>query len=127
LFQDLGHEIALQIAAAAPTYVAREDVPADVVAKEEEIARAQALNEGKPAAVVEKMLAGRVNKFYKEACLLEQDFVKDSGKNIQAVINEAIAKIGEKITIRRFVRFVTGEGLEKRVDNLAEEVAKAVK
>jgi elongation factor Ts len=126
-FQDLGHEIALQIAAAAPTYVAREEVPADVVAKEEEIARAQALNEGKPAAVVEKMLAGRVNKFYKEACLLEQDFVKDSSKNVQAVVNEAIAKIGEKITVRRFVRFVTGEGLEKRVDNLAEEVAKAVK
>lgn len=126
-FQELGHDIALQIAASAPKYVTREEVDPAELAKEQEILRAQALNEGKPAAVVEKMLAGRINKFYKDVCLLDQDYVKDSSKNVQAVVNEAIAKIGEKISVRRFVRFVMGEGLEKRVDNLAEEVAKATK
>ena len=126
-FQELGHDIALQIAASAPKYVTREEVDPAELAKEQEILRAQALNEGKPEAVVEKMLAGRINKFYKDVCLLDQDYVKDSSKNVQAVVNEAIAKIGEKISVRRFVRFVMGEGLEKRVDNLAEEVAKATK
>lgn len=126
-FQELGHDIALQIAAAAPKYVSREEVPAEELAKEQEILRAQSLNEGKPAAVVEKMLVGRINKFYKEVCLLDQDYVKDNSKTIQAVINEAIAKIGEKITVRRFVRFVTGEGLEKKNENFAEEIAKATK
>lgn len=126
-FQELGHDIALQIAASAPKYVTREEVDPAELAKEQEILRAQALNEGKPEAVVEKMLAGRINKFYKDVCLLDQDYVKDSSKNVQAVVNEAIAKIGEKISVRRFVRFVMGEGLEKRVDNLAEEVAKSTK
>ena len=126
-FQELGHDIALQIAASAPKYVTREEVDPAELAKEQEILRAQALNEGKPEAVVEKMLAGRINKFYKDVCLLDQDYVKDSSKNVQAVVNEAIAKIGEKMSVRRFVRFVMGEGLEKRVDNLAEEVAKATK
>ncbi len=126
-FQELGHDIALQIAASAPKYVSREEVDANELAKEQEILRAQAINEGKPAAVVEKMLAGRINKFYQEVCLLDQAYVKDGSKNIQAVINEAIAKIGEKISVRRFTRYVMGEGLEKRVDNLAEEVAKATK
>ena len=124
-FQELGHDLCLQIAASAPQYVRREEVDPTQLAKEQEILRAQAINEGKPEAVVEKMLTGRINKFYKDVCLLNQDFVKESGKNVQTVINEAIAKIGEKISVRRFVRFVMGEGLEKKVDNLAEEVAKA--
>lgn len=124
-FQNLGHDICLQIAAAAPTYVSRDEVDPSHLAKEQEILRAQALNEGKPEAVVEKMLAGRINKFYKDVCLLDQEFVKDSGKTIQTVINEAIAVIGENITVRRFVRYVMGEGLQKKVDNLADEVAKA--
>lgn len=124
-FQELGHDLCLQIAASAPQYVRREEVDPTQLAKEQEILRAQAINEGKPEAVVEKMLTGRINKFYKDVCLLDQDFVKESGKNVQTVINEAIAKIGEKISVRRFVRFVMGEGLEKKVDNLAEEVAKA--
>lgn len=124
-FQELGHDLCLQIAASAPQYVCREEVDPTQLAKEQEILRAQAINEGKPEAVVEKMLTGRINKFYKDVCLLDQDFVKESGKNVQTVINEAIAKIGEKISVRRFVRFVMGEGLEKKVDNLAEEVAKA--
>lgn len=126
-FQELGHDIALQIAAAAPKYVSREEVDPAELAKEQDILRAQALNEGKPAAVVEKMLAGRINKFYKDVCLLDQEFVKDNSKTIQGVVNEAIAKIGEKITVRRFVRYVMGEGLEKRSENFAEEIAKATK
>ncbi len=124
-FQNLGHDLCLQIAASAPMYVSREEVDASHLAKEQEILRAQAINEGKPEAVVEKMLTGRINKFYKEVCLLDQDYVKDSGKSVQTVINEAIAVIGENISVRRFVRFVMGEGLQKKVDNLADEVAKA--
>lgn len=126
-FQELGHDIALQIAAAAPKYVSREEVDPAELAKEQDILRAQALNEGKPAAVVEKMLAGRINKFYKDVCLLDQEFVKDNSKTIQAVVTEATAKIGEKISVRRFVRYVMGEGLEKRSENFAEEIAKATK
>ncbi len=125
-FGELGHLLCLQVAAAAPKYVSRDQVDAAELEKETEILRAQALGEGKPEAVVEKMLAGRINKFYKEICLLDQEFVKEPGKTIQALINEYIAKIGEKITVRRFARYVMGEGLEKRVDNLAEEVAKQI-
>lgn len=124
-FQNLGHDLCLQIAASAPMYVSRDEVDASHLAKEQEILRAQAINEGKPEAVVEKMLTGRINKFYKEVCLLDQDYVKESGKSVQTVINEAIAVIGENISVRRFVRFVMGEGLQKKVDNLADEVAKA--
>ncbi len=126
-FQELGHDIALQIAAAAPKYVSREEVDPAELAKEQDILRAQALNEGKPAAVVEKMLAGRINKFYKDVCLLDQEFVKDNSKTIQSVVTEATAKIGEKISVRRFVRYVMGEGLEKKSENFAEEIAKATK
>ena len=126
-FQTLGHEIALQIAAAAPKYVRIEDVPAEEVEKEKEILKNQALNEGKPAQVVEKMVEGRVKKFYQDVCLLEQPFVKNPDMTIQSYINEKILQIGEKISIRRFVRFEMGEGLEKRNDNLAEEVEKQMK
>lgn len=85
---------------------------------------AQAKNEPnpKPAAVIEKMVEGRINKYYKEVCLLEQDYVKDSSKTVTALINEAVAAIGEKITVRRFVRYEMGEGLEKRQDNFAQEI-----
>ena len=102
-------------------------VPADVLEKEKEILRAQAINEGKPAAIVDKMVEGRVVKFYKDYCLLDQEFVKDSSKTIQTVLNEATLTIGEKITVRRFTRYEMGEGLEKRHDDLAEEVAKMSK
>lgn len=123
-FINLAKDIAMQIAAANPKYVTRAEVPADVLEKEKEILRAQALNEGKPAAIVERMVEGRVVKFYKDFCLLDQEFVKDSSKTIQDVLNEATLSIGEKISVRRFVRYEMGEGLEKRQDNLAEEVAK---
>lgn len=123
-FNALVKDIAMQIAAANPKYVSRDEVPADVLEKEKQILRAQAKNEGKPEAIIEKMVEGRVVKFYKDFCLLDQEFVKDSSKTIQAVLNEATMTIGEKITVRRFTRYEMGEGLEKRQDNLAEEVAK---
>lgn len=126
-FQNLVKDIAMQIAAAKPLYVTEAEVPAAALESEKEILKAQALNEGKPAAVVEKMVEGRIKKYYKDVCLMDQEFVKDSSKTISEVVNEAILAIGEKISIRRFVRYEMGEGLEKRVDNLAEEVAKMSK
>lgn len=123
-FQNLVKDIAMQIAAAKPLYVTEAEVPTEALDAEKEILKAQALNEGKPEAVVEKMVEGRIKKYYKDVCLLDQDFVKDSSKTVSQVINEAILSIGEKISVRRFTRYEMGEGLEKRVDNLAEEVAK---
>jgi len=123
-FQELGHDIAIHIAAANPKYVTVEEVDTAELEKEKEILKAQALNEGKPAAVVDKMVQGRIKKFYKEVVLLEQEFVKDPSKTISTLISDAINKIGEKISIRRFVRFQMGEGLEKRKDDFVEEVKK---
>lgn len=122
IFLDFCHDVALQIAAAKPTYVTIEEVDASALEKEKEILRAQAINEGKPEAVVEKMVEGRIKKYYKEVVLMEQEFVKDSEKTISALLNETVLKTGEKITIRRFTRYEMGEGLEKRNDNFAEEV-----
>jgi elongation factor Ts len=124
-FQSLVKDIAMQIAAAAPLYVRREEVPAAVVEKEMEIARAQAREQKKPDAIVEKIATGKVEKYFKEFCLMEQAFVKDDKKSIQEVVTEAVAKIGENIQIRRFTRYALGEGLEKKQENLAAEVAKA--
>ncbi|ACL63653.1 translation elongation factor Ts [Anaeromyxobacter dehalogenans 2CP-1] len=124
-FQGLVKEIAMQVAAASPRWVRREEVPADVVAKELEIAKAQAREQKKPEAILEKIATGKVEKFYSEFCLMEQAWVKDDKKKIQDVLTDAVAKIGENIQIRRFARFVLGEGLEKKQENLAEEVAKA--
>lgn len=123
-YKELVHNIAMHIAAANPLYLTPEEVPTAELEKEKEILRAQALNEGKPAAVVDKMVEGRVKKFYKEVCLLEQEYVKDPSKTIKDLITEATAKIGEKIAIRRFVRYELGEGIQKKQDNFAEEVAK---
>ena len=126
-FQSLCKDIAMQIAASNPKYVRREEVPADVIESERAIARQQAINEGKKPEFADKIVEGRLNKFYKDVCLMEQEFVKDPSMDITKVINEAILSIGEKINIRRFVRYEMGEGLEKRQDNLAEEVAKMMK
>ena len=123
-FQNLVKDIAMQIAAANPKYVREEEVDASELEHEKEILRAQALNEGKPAQIIEKMVEGRVKKYYEDVCLMNQPFVKDSSKTIKDVLTEATLKIGEKLSIRRFVRYELGEGLEKRNDNLAEEVAK---
>lgn len=122
-FRAFVRDIAMQVAAAKPEYVAREEVPADVVEKEKEILKAQALNEGKPEAVVEKMVVGRVEKFFKEICLLEQPFIKDPNTTVGKMLTDKIAKIGENISIRRFARFEMGEGLQKRSDDFAAEVA----
>ena len=126
-FKAFVKDIAMHIAAVAPKYVRREDVPAEVVEKEKETLKAQALNEGKPEAVVERMVEGRLNKFYSEICLLDQPFVKDPDKTVQELLTELIAKIGENIVIRRFARFERGEGIEKEEVDFAEEVMKQVK
>lgn len=121
-FKEFARDIAMQIAAASPQYVRREEVPAEAVEKEKEILKAQALNEGKPEKIVEKMVEGRISKFYEEYCLMEQPFVKDPDKTVSQLLNEKISTIGENISIRRFVRYELGEGLEKKVDNFVEEV-----
>ncbi|MDD2422457.1 MAG: translation elongation factor Ts [Heliobacteriaceae bacterium] len=118
----LCRDIAMQIAASKPEYVSREEVPAEVQEREKEILRVQALNEGKPAHIVDKMVIGRMDKFYKEACLMEQPFIKNPDQTVQGMVNEAIARIGENISVRRFVRFEMGEGLTKRQQDLAGEV-----
>ncbi|MFS0869688.1 translation elongation factor Ts [Paenibacillus xylanilyticus] len=125
-FKEFVKDIAMQIAAASPKYVTREEVPADELEKEKEILKAQALNEGKPEKIVEKMVEGRISKYYEEYCLMEQTFVKDPDKTISQLLNEKISQIGENISIRRFVRYELGEGLEKKVDNFVEEVMSQV-
>ncbi|MGE5590556.1 MAG: translation elongation factor Ts [Bacillota bacterium] len=122
-FRAFVHDVALQIAALKPQYVSKEEVPADVLEHEREILKAQATAEGKPAHIVDKMVEGRLEKFYKEVCLLEQPFVKDQDTTLGRILNELVAKIGEKISVRRFVRYEMGEGLEKRSDDFAAEVA----
>ena len=126
-FRSFVKDIAMQIAAMSPQYVRREEVPAEVVEKEKEILKAQAINEGKPEHIAEKMVAGRLEKFFNEVCLLEQPFIKDSDKTVEQVLKEKIALIGENINIRRFVRFEKGEGLEKKEENFADEVMKQIK
>ncbi len=121
-FKAFVRDIAMHIAATNPNYIRREEVAQDEVEKERQILTQQALNEGKPEKIVAKMVEGRLDKFYKEICLLEQPFVKDPDKTVDQLVKEQIAKIGENINIRRFVRFELGEGLEKKVDNFVEEV-----
>ncbi len=126
-FKELAKDIAMHIAAAKPEYLSSEEVPADIIENERNILRAQALNEGKPEKIVDKMVEGRVAKFYKDVCLVEQPFVKDSDKTISQLITEKVAKIGENISIRRFVRYELGEGMAKKEDNFADEVASMMK
>ncbi len=121
-FKDFVRDIAMQIAATNPTYLNREDVPEEVIEHEKEILREQALNEGKPEKIVERMVEGRLKKFYEENVLLDQKFVKDTDKTIEELVKEQIASIGENVKIRRFARFEMGEGIEKKEENFAEEV-----
>ena len=135
-FQNLARDIAMQIAAVNPTYLNREEVPAEVIEHEKQVLLEQAKAEAeedvkagrkpKPEAVLEKMVNGRIEKYYKENCLMEQVFIKDSDKTITDLINENIATIGENINIRRFVRFELGEGIEKREDDFVAEVMASV-
>ena len=122
-FKTFYHDVALQIAAAKPSFVKKEEVPAENLAKEREILRAQALNEGKPEKIVDKMVDGRIQKYYKEVCLVEQPFVKDGDKSIAQLTAEVAKEIGANINIVSFERFERGEGIEKRQDNFAEEIA----
>lgn len=126
-FRRMVRDIAMQIAAMKPIWVAKTDVPAEELEKERLIVRNQALNEGKPEKIVDKIVEGRLSKFYEENCLLEQPYVKDDTKTIGMLVKEMIAAIGENISIRRFVRFEMGEGLQKKEENFAEEVMKQIK
>jgi elongation factor Ts len=125
-FRSFVRDLAMHIAAASPIYVKREDVPPEALDKEKEILRNQALNEGKPEKIVDKMVEGRISKYYEEFILMEQQFIKDPDKTISQLLNEKISQIGENISIRRFVRFGLGEGLEKKQENFAEVVMSQV-
>lgn len=122
-FKTYYHDVALQIAAAKPSVVRKEEVPSDNLNKEREILRAQALNEGKPEKIVDKMVEGRIEKYYKEVCLLEQPFVKDGDKSVGQLTAEVAKEIGANLKVVSFERFERGEGIEKRQDNFAEEIA----
>ncbi|KAF0215691.1 MAG: elongation factor [Geobacteraceae bacterium] len=124
-FQAFVKDIAMHIAAASPQAVRREEVPADIIEREKEIYRAKAKETGKPDNIIEKIVEGQVNKFYADICLLEQPFVKDPDKTVQTYLNETIAAIGENISVRRFCRFVLGEGIAKKESDFAAEVAAA--
>lgn len=127
VFQQLVKDIAMHIAAAEPRYVSRDEVPAEALEKEREIALAQARNDpknaNKPDSVLEKIVEGRLNKFYEETVLADQPFVKDPSKTVGELVGEKIGSIGEKISIRRFARFKMGEGIEKRSADFTDEVA----
>lgn len=126
-FAALVKNIAMHIAAMNPPYVRREDVSAEEVEREEKIFKTQALESGKPENIVDKIVSGKIDKFYKENCLLEQPFVKDSDKTIEDIVTEAIVALGENISIRRFTVFKVGEGIEKKSTDLAAEVAAVIK
>ncbi|MGL5972127.1 MAG: translation elongation factor Ts, partial [Oscillospiraceae bacterium] len=126
-FITLGKDIAMHIAACNPLYLNEKEVPADVVEKEKEILTTQAMSEGKPAAIAEKMVIGRIKKFFKDICLLDQPFVKNQDFTIAQHVEEVSKKLGTKIELESFVRYEIGEGIEKKEDNFADEVANMVK
>ncbi|PRQ03862.1 Elongation factor Ts [Enhygromyxa salina] len=125
-FQNFCHDVCLQIAAMNPQAVGRDEVDPAKVEAERAILKARALNSGKPEKIVDKIVDGQINKYYTETVLLEQKFVKDDKKSVEDVQRELVAKIGENVKIRRFVRFELGEGLEKKQENFAAEVAAQV-
>ena len=129
--EEMGKNIAMQIAALNPQFISVDDVPAEFVAKEKEILTQQAMNDpknaSKPANIIEKMIEGRLNKEMKEICLVEQPYVKDGDLTVKKYIESVAKEAGASISIKRMVRFETGEGLEKKEENFAEEVAKAAK
>ena len=123
-FKEFVKDIAMQVAASNPEYLCEEDVPQEAIDKEKEVLIQQAINEGKPQNIAEKMVEGRMHKFYERVCLLDQPFIKDPSITVNDLLKNKIAKIGENIKIRRFVRYEVGEGLEKREEDFAAEVAK---
>ncbi|MDP4133609.1 MAG: translation elongation factor Ts [Bacillota bacterium] len=124
---ELGKKLAMQIACYSPEYVAIADVPTDVVAHEKEVLKIQAMNEGKPENIAEKMVEGRIRKFYDGACLLEQAYIMDEDIKVSKHIDDVAKENGISISVKQFVRYEKGEGLEKRQDNFAEEIANLVK
>ncbi|MDD2429532.1 MAG: translation elongation factor Ts [Eubacteriales bacterium] len=126
-FRTLSHDLALQIAASNPLFVSKDEVPQENLEKEREILRVQALNEGKPEKIVDRMVEGRIEKYYKEVCLLEQPFVKDPDITVSDLINQATLASGEKISVRRFTRYERGEGIEKKQSDLAAEISELTK
>jgi len=125
-FQALVKDIAMHVAAQNPLYVRREDVPADELAKEKEIYKDQARGSGKPEHIIDKIAEGKLESYYQMACLYDQAFVKDPNLTVKELINSLVGKIGENIQVRRFARFKTGEGLEKRSTDLAADVQQAL-
>ena len=123
-FKEFVKDIAMQVAASNPEYLCEEDVPQEAIDKEKEVLIQQAINEGKPQNIAEKMVEGRMHKFYERVCLLDQPFIKDPSITVNDLLKNRIAKIGENIKIRRFVRYEVGEGVEKREEDFAAEVAK---
>ena len=126
-FKGFAKDVAMQVAAAIPQFVNVEDVDISVLEREKEVLKAQALNEGKPEKIIEKMVEGRVSKFYKEVCIVEQPFIKDPDKTVKAYVKEVGTKLGGDIAITKFSRFEKGEGLEKKSENFADEVANMTK
>lgn len=124
MFQDFVKDVAMHVAAAGPEFLRREDVPADRVERERKLFEAEVKEQGKPAAVVDKIVKGKVDKWYAEVCLLDQPFVKEPKTTVEQLRAGVVAKTGENVQIRRFVRYVLGEGIEKKQENLAEEIAK---
>lgn len=125
-FQALCKEVAMHIAAAGPEFVSKEEVPADAIERERAVQKARVMEEGKPEKVAEKIVEGRMSKFFEDKVLLDQKFVMDDSKTVQDILTERVARIGEAIRVRRFARFVLGEGLEKRSTDFAAEVAAQV-
>ncbi len=126
-FKTYAKDIAMQVAAAYPQFLNQEQVPSETLEKEKEILKVQALNEGKPEAIVEKMVMGRISKYYKEVCLVDQPFIKDPDQSVAKYTQDVAKKLGTDIKIVDFVRFEKGEGMEKKSDNFADEVASMIK
>jgi elongation factor Ts len=122
-FQSLCRDIAMHIAAVAPEYVTKDEVSEAAIERERQVQLQRVIEEGKPAHIAEKIVAGRMGKYFEEVCLLEQKFIKDDKKTVGELLTDSVAKIGENIKVRRFTRFVLGEGLEKRSEDFAAEVA----
>ncbi|HBU07433.1 MAG TPA: translation elongation factor Ts [Candidatus Magasanikbacteria bacterium] len=122
-FKALAHDIAMHIAAANPKYLSREEVKAEDMEKEKNIYREQLKNEGKPVEMIEKILEGKMGRYYSEVCVLEQPFIKDEDKTIEQLLTQKTGEMGEKTTLRRFTRYELGEGIEKKVSDFAAEVA----
>lgn len=126
-FKAFAKDLAMQIAANRPEYVKVEDIPAAVIEHEKEIVRTQAINEGKNPNFLDKIIEGRLKKFYEDTVLMNQAYIKDDSMTVQEKLTQLIQKIGENISVRRFVRYERGEGMEKKVDNFVEEVMNQIK